>query len=103
MAQDIKEDFLTTLTQRLAGYGEQQVRFLPTRGASAEMQTVSVAIQNPGTYPSKIDFRFYRTDEGWKVFDVAANGSSALVYYRQMFNRAWRQSPRPTMPYGARG
>ncbi|MGD2083785.1 MAG: ABC transporter substrate-binding protein [Chromatiales bacterium] len=103
MEQELKEDFLTTLTERLAGYSDQQVRFLPTRSRSADQQTVSVAIQNPSGYPARIDFKFYRSDEGWKVFDVAANGSSAIVYYRQMFNRSWRQTPRPAVPYGPRG
>jgi len=89
LAQRIKEDFLTTLTERLASYGAQTVRFLPTRFRGPDEATVAVLIQNPGSYPSKLDFRFYRTDGGWKVFDVSANGSSALVYYRRMLNNPW--------------
>ncbi len=89
LVERIKEDFLTTLAQKLAGYGSQQVRFLPTRYRGPGEATVGVLIQHPGAYPAKLDFRFYRADDGWKVFDVTANGSSALVYYRQMLNRIW--------------
>jgi phospholipid transport system substrate-binding protein len=46
-----------------------------------------VAILQASGYPANLDFRFYRGKTGWKVFDVAANGSSALTYYRQYFAR----------------
>ncbi|MEW8429523.1 MAG: ABC transporter substrate-binding protein [Candidatus Thiodiazotropha sp.] len=32
-----------------------------------------------------MDFRFYRSEAGWKVFDVSANGNSAVAYYRRHF------------------
>ena len=95
LAERIKEDFLTTLTERLASYGAQTVRIMPTRYRGPDEATVAVLIQNAGPYPSKLDFRFYRTDGGWKVFDVSANGSSALVYYRRMLNSPWTQRAVP--------
>jgi len=96
MEAQLKAQFLGALAQRLAGYDNQKVQFFrPHRGRGNEVK-VSVGILRPGTYPSKIDFRFYRGRDGWKVFDVAANGSSALVHYRQQFNRSQRK-PRGRM------
>jgi phospholipid transport system substrate-binding protein len=55
-----------------------------------------VGILQASGYPASIDFRFYQSNEGWKIFDVTANGNSALAYYRQYFNRqmAAQQMPR---------
>ena len=49
--------------------------------------SVSVGILRPSSYPSKLDFRMYRSDDGWKVYDVVANGRSASAYYRMQLNR----------------
>ncbi len=38
-----------------------------------------------------------QTEQGWKVVDVSANGMSALVYYRQMFNELANQRPQQRM------
>ena len=36
----------------------------------------------------------YYGKDGWKVYDVAANGNSAVNYYRQKFSRV-RGRPAP--------
>ncbi len=87
--------FLGALAKRLGGYSNQKVRVLRARRGRGNEVTVGVGIVQPGGYPAKMDFRFYRGNEGWKVFDVAANGSSALVYYRQQFKRSLRQRNTP--------
>ncbi len=95
MKSQLEAMFLGTLAKRLGGFDNQKVRVLrPRRGQGNEV-TVGVGILKPGGYPAKMDFRFYRSEDGWKVFDVAANGSSALVYYRQQFNRSLRQRRAP--------
>lgn len=94
--------FLGALAQRLTGYGGQQFRVLRPRAGRNNEVDVGVAVQNPRGYPAKLNFRFYRSEDGWKVFDVAANGNSALMYYRQYFRQQQRQrAPRPGY-YGRR-
>lgn len=87
LAQSVQRLLLGTLTERLTGYQNQDVRFLPPRRVGENEVKVRVAILQAGGYPANLDFRFYRSDDGWKVFDVAANGSSALTYYRQYFSQ----------------
>ena len=87
----IKQDFLATLATRLTAFGDQQVRLSRTRSLSANEVVVSVTILNPQAYPAKLNFRFYRAPEGWKVFDVSANGNSAVMHYRNQFRRMMRQ------------
>ncbi|MCB1849493.1 MAG: ABC transporter substrate-binding protein [Gammaproteobacteria bacterium] len=91
MENRIKQDFLTILAARLSGFASQQVQVMPVNRASASEVTVSVAILNPQTYPARLDFRFYRAQEGWKIFDVSANGSSAVMHYRTEFRTMLRE------------
>ena len=97
MAASLEARFLSALTGKLASYEGQQVRILRPRMTRPGMATVSVGILRPGTYPSKLDFRMYKSDDGWKVYDVVANGRSAVAFYRAEFNR--RGAQRPGMPY----
>ncbi|MES9991720.1 MAG: ABC transporter substrate-binding protein [Candidatus Thiodiazotropha sp.] len=85
LAQTIKEMLLGTLAKRLASYDNQDVRFFRPRRIGDNEVKMRVGILRAGGYPAAIDFRFYRSETGWKVFDVSANGSSALAYYRQHF------------------
>ena len=48
---------------------------------------VTTAISGPRGYPTRLDFRFYKANNGWKVFDVMANGQSAVIHYRRQFRQ----------------
>ncbi|MCU7872235.1 MAG: ABC transporter substrate-binding protein [Candidatus Thiodiazotropha sp. (ex Lucinoma annulata)] len=85
LAQKIKVMLLGTLTERLAKYNNQEVRFFRPRRVGENEVKVRVGILQSGGYPANIDFRFYRSKAGWKVFDVSANGNSAIAFYRQHF------------------
>jgi phospholipid transport system substrate-binding protein len=83
LAQQIKEMLLGTLAKRLASYDNQDVRFFRPRRVGDNEVKVRVGILGSEGYPAALDFRFYRSDTGWKVFDVSANGNSALAFYRR--------------------
>lgn len=94
MEAQLKQMFLTALAQRLGSYSNQSVRFNRPHRVNGQEVSVGVDILQPGGYPARLNFRFYRGDDGWKVFDVSANGSSALVHYRQYFTRLqYQQRP----------
>ena len=38
-----------------------------------------------------LEFRWYWNDGGWKIFDVSANGASALLFYRGYFSALIRR------------
>jgi phospholipid transport system substrate-binding protein len=98
LAAKLEARFLSTLANRLSDYQGQKVRFLRPRKAGRGAVSIPVGIVRPGSYPAKLDFRMYRSDEGWKVYDVVANGRSASAYYRMQLSRT-SQSARPS-PYG---
>jgi len=95
----LQQRFLGTLAQRLGGYGGQQVRVMRARQGRNNEVTVDVAVMNPGSYPSRLKFRFYPSRDGWRIFDVSANGSSAVMYYRQYFSQKMRRQGTPSRGY----
>ncbi|MES9955918.1 MAG: ABC transporter substrate-binding protein [Sedimenticola sp.] len=97
MAAKLKQNFLGALVQKLSGYAGQNFRMLPPRRSRGGAVSVNISIENPGRYPARMKFRFYRGDNGWKVYDVEANGNSAVAYYRQYFRSQYparRNAPR---------
>ncbi len=85
MQAQLTQSFLTTLGQKLTSYSNQSIRYFTPRGRSGKEVTVSAWIMQPSGYPTKLDFRFYQSNSGWKIFDVKAGGNSAVVYYRKQF------------------
>ncbi len=109
MSDQIKKEFLSTMVQRLGSYNNQQVRIMSQHySADGRTATVTAGIIGPRGYPTRLDFRFYKSNEGWKVFDVMANGQSAVVHYRRQFRQSMMAMPRgrsfqpllPRRPYG---
>ncbi|WP_457671835.1 MlaC/ttg2D family ABC transporter substrate-binding protein [Thiolapillus sp.] len=89
MAERIKRQFLSTMVQRLVSYNNQSVNIISQRlRADGRTGVVTASIIGPQGYPARLDFRFYKAREGWKVFDVMANGQSAVVHYRRQFRQA---------------
>jgi len=80
------ERFMKTVVGQLLKFGAQgSVKGLPVRRMKAGRATVSVLLGKRRGYPARVDFRLYRSPKCWKIFDVAANGSSALTYFRRQF------------------
>lgn len=87
LAESLKQRLLVAMARRFEGYDDQGVRLLQPRRVGENEVKVRAMVLNPGSYPAKIDFRLYRGDQGWRIFDIAANGSSLLAHYRQDFSR----------------
>jgi phospholipid transport system substrate-binding protein len=96
LAARLEADFLGTLASQLIKYEGQQIRLLPPRVGQRGAVSVNVAVLRPGTYPSKLEFRMYKSEPGWRVYDVVADGQSAASYYRVQFQRMAGQG----MPLG---
>ena len=90
LAASLEARFLSTLASRLAKYKGQQVRFFRPRRGPRGAVSIPVGVLRPGGYPSKLEFRMYRSADGWKVYDVMANGRSAVAHYRQQSKRSSR-------------
>jgi len=98
MTAALESRFLTALASKLTNYQGQQVRYLRPRSSPRGAVSVSVGILRPGSYPSKLDFRMYQSEDGWKVYDVVANGRSAVAFYRAELNRPATPAPSAAGP-----
>ena len=90
MQSKLTNAFMTTLVQKLTSYTNQPIRYFTPRGQGSNDVSVSAWIMQPNGIPTKLDFRFYRSEDGWKIFDVKAAGNSAVVYYRKLFREMYR-------------
>ena len=91
MQNQLTGAFMTTLVQKLTTYTNQPIRYFTPRGQGSNDVSVSAWIMQPNGIPTKLDFRFYKGKDGWKIFDVKAAGNSAVLYYRRMFRHMYRQ------------
>lgn len=98
--QKLRETFLTSLAKHLGSFDAQntRVRFFPARYRGDSEAFVSTTVYRPEKRPVRLDFRMRRDADDWKIIDVKANGSSAVVYYRRHFMAQLRGYARRPMP-----
>lgn len=93
----LKERFLSAMADQLTGYKSSRIQYLRPRGNPRRGNvTLGVRVFGSNSYPVQIDFKLYRGREGWKVYDVVANGVSAISHYRNEFSQLVTR-------YGVRG
>jgi phospholipid transport system substrate-binding protein len=86
------EDLLVrTYSRALVDYRNQKVAFLPARARSADEVTVRASIDQGSGPAIPIAYEMYRTDAGWKVYDVAIDGVSLVINYRSSFGQEIRR------------
>ena len=84
----IRRMFLEAFARNLGSFAAAvpPVRIFPPLSSRwGDEMTVRARVFPPGTYPVTIDFRFFKRADEWRVFDVAANGFSAVSFYRRHF------------------
>ncbi len=88
----LKERFLQTMVVQLGGYKQSRIRYLRPRG-NPWRGDVTLPLQVFGieSYPVELEFKLYRGMAGWKVYDVVANGISAVGHYRNEFSMLVRR------------
>jgi len=90
----LQNAFMNTLASKLVTYTNQPIRYFTPRGSTRNDVRVRVWIMQPSNIPTRLEFRFYRRGGDWKIFDVKAEGNSAVVYYRKHFRELFRSQPR---------
>lgn len=86
LTQVIQNQFLEAMVERLSNLSYSRINYLPPRGSQARGDvTLGLQIISPNAYPVQVDFRFHLTKRGWGIYDVVANGASALAFFRDQF------------------
>lgn len=99
--RNLRETFLSSLSKHLGSFDAKntRVKFFPARYRGPEESFVSTSIYRPDAPSVRLDFRMRRNADNWKIIDVKANGSSAVLYYRRHFISQLRQYQRNIRPY----
>jgi len=94
--RSLRETFLSSLAKHLGSFDARntRVRFFPARYRGPAEAFVSTTIYRPDTLTVRLDFRMKRAGNDWKIIDIKANGSSAVLYYRRHFMSQLRQYQR---------
>lgn len=74
-----------TYSGALTAYKDYKVDVKPTKGDTTSNVVVRSQVTAPGAPPVQMDYRMYRTSNGWKVEDVAVEGVSLVTTYRSTF------------------
>ena len=84
----LQETFLTALVKHMGGFdpSSTSLRYEKTifRGRGDEA-IVRVKVLRPQKPAARLEFGMRRNDGKWKIVDVKANGTSAVLYYRSHF------------------
>ena len=85
--------FFEALARQLGIYsrGLPRVVFDRPRRTGEREVVVRARVYPRNGYPVRLAFRFHYGRKGWRIYDVASNGQSAVSYYRGYFNRLVRQ------------
>ena len=94
--RNLRETFLTSLSKHLGSFDAEntRVRFYPARYRGPAEAFASASVYRPDSMPVRLDFRMRRDGDDWRIIDVKANGSSAIIYYRRHFISQLRQYQR---------
>lgn len=87
----VRKNFTTKLVETMGDI--RSTRFTVGRtypGTSRGELVVPVRLDRWRGRPLSVNFRFYKSADGWKVFDVQAGGQSAVMFYRGYFARQFR-------------
>ncbi|WP_455208057.1 MlaC/ttg2D family ABC transporter substrate-binding protein [Kaarinaea lacus] len=72
---------------------DQQINFLPMRGEPAEDKvTVRTEVPQAAGFPIPIDYKMYKKENEWKVYDVVIDAISLVANYRTSFNQEIKKS-----------
>jgi len=86
IVEQFKMLLIRTYSGALAQVRDQQVQYKPFRASPDDTDVVvrSVVINNGS--PIQLDYRLYKTPQGWKVYDINVLGAWLIQAYQQQFS-----------------
>ena len=88
LAARLEQLFLGALARNLGSFSQPLPRidiYRPRPGRGAGETVVPARVIFASGFAVRLEFRFYWSGAAWRIFDVAANGASAVAYYRRYF------------------
>jgi len=93
LVTEFRNLLVRTYSSSLTAFTNQTIEFRPLTMKPGDTDvTVRSEIRQPGSQPIPIDYSMYKTNFGWKVYDVSIDGVSLVTNYRASFASTIRQS-----------
>ncbi|TAM04735.1 MAG: ABC transporter substrate-binding protein [Paraburkholderia sp.] len=71
---------------------DQQINYLPMRSSPGDVDVVVRTLAQTNSKPVEIDYRLYKTPQGWRLYDLNVLGAWLIQTYRQQFNEKIQES-----------
>ena len=87
LTREFRELLVRTYATMLLGYSDEKIEYLPCRGKPGDKRVIvrTRVHTSDGAPPVPIDYRLYRKNGEWKVYDVVVDGVSLVSNYRGTF------------------
>ena len=83
---EFRDLLVRTYATALLKYTNEEVRYLPFHyNPGDKTAVVKTEVIQQGGPPIPINYSFYQTESGWKVYDVAIEGVSLVTNYRSTY------------------
>jgi phospholipid transport system substrate-binding protein len=92
LVSEFRNMLVRTYSNAIQPYEGQQMKVMPVRMKPGDTEvTVQNQFVRPGAQPVKIDYQMRKTDQGWKIYDIVAEGVSLVLTYRSEFDAVIKQ------------
>lgn len=93
LEERVKQTFLASMARHLGSFDADstRVKFRPAQYRGPNEASVTAMVYRPDAPPAQLEFRMRAHANSWKIIDVKANGTSAVLYYRKHFMQQLRQ------------
>src|ERR1700680_1540146 len=91
IVEQFKLLLIRTYSGALAQVRNQQVEYKPFRAGPNDTDVVVRSVVGNHGSPLPLDYRLYKTPQGWKVYDINVLGAWLIQAYQQQFSEQIQQ------------
>ncbi|CAG4919256.1 MlaC/ttg2D family ABC transporter substrate-binding protein [Paraburkholderia gardini] len=91
VVEQFKMLLIRTYSGALAQVKDQQIQYKPFRANPEDTDVVVRSVVMNNGQPIELDYRLYKTPQGWRVYDINVLGAWLIQAYQQQFNEQIQQ------------
>jgi len=89
--EQFKMLLIRTYSGALAQVRDQQIQYKPFRASPDDTDVVVRSVVLNNGQPIELDYRLYKTPQGWRVYDINVLGAWLIQAYQQQFQEKIQQ------------
>jgi phospholipid transport system substrate-binding protein len=89
--EQFKTLLIRTYSGALAQVRNQQIQYKPFRASPDDTDVVVRSVVMNSGQPIELDYRLYKTTQGWRVYDINVLGAWLIQAYQQQFQEKIQQ------------